>query len=100
MHIYDKMDSIVKQNIFVDSLNLVGITPFSHEKNPKSFDEEYQYSNPIDEAVEYAYCELMKPRGDFELIFPLKENINKYRKFFVENTETNEKFWKKIKEEE
>ena len=100
MHIYDKMDSIVKQNIFVDSLNLVGITPFSHEKNPKSFDEEYQYSNPIDEAVEYAYCELMKPRGDFELIFPLKENIDKYRKFFVENTETNEKFWKKIKEEE
>jgi len=43
-------------------------------------------------------CELTRPRGDYELIFPLKNNIDTYKKYFANiNTKENEIFWKKIK---
>ena len=100
MHIYDKMDRIVKQNIFVDSLNLVGITPFSHDEEQKTYDKEFEYEDKIEEAVDYAYCERERPKGDFDLIFPVKNNVNKYKEFFVEKTEVNERFWEKIQNEE
>ena len=37
MHIYDCMDKIIKTNLFIDALNIIGITPFSHERKYKSF---------------------------------------------------------------
>lgn len=96
MYIYDKMDNIIKTNLFVDTLNIVGITPFPHESNFKYFDKGI-YKSEINEIVENAFCELTRPRGDFELIFPLKNNINKYRKlFFSKNTKENLNLWSKV----
>ena len=99
MYIFDKMDKIVKEKIFVDTLNIVGIVPFSHDNKSEPFDEAYQYEDKVEEAVDYSYCELTRPRGDFELIFPLKDNIDIYRKYFRVNLPENEKFWEKIKNE-
>ena len=99
MYIFDKMDKIVKEKIFVDTLNIVGIVPFSHDIKSEPFDEAYQYEDKVEEAVDYSYCELTRPRGDFELIFPLKDNIDIYRKYFRVNLTENEKFWEKIKNE-
>jgi tubulin polyglutamylase TTLL4 len=96
MLIYDKMDKIIKTNLFVDTLNIVGITPFSHEKNFKSFDKD-TYKSKINDIVENAFCELTRPRGDFELIFPLKNNIEKYKKFFFRKvTKENKMLWDKV----
>jgi len=99
MVVFDKMDKIVKEKIFVDTLNIVGIIPFSHDNKSEPFDEVYQYEDKVEEAVDYSYCELTRPRGDFELIFPLKNNIDIYKKFFRVNLTENEKFWEKIKSE-
>ena len=46
--------------------------------------------------VEDALCELGRPRGKFELIFPLKENIEKYKKYFKIKLPENELLWKKL----
>ena len=99
MKIYDSMDKIIKTNLLVDSLNIVGIVPFSHERRFKSFDLDYIYKKKVNARVNNAYCELTRPRGDFELIFPLKSNINKYKKYFLEGESSENKiFWKKILE--
>ena len=101
MYIYDQMDKIIKVNLFVDTLNIIGITPFSHQKKNKSYDKDSIYNNKVTESINYAYCELTRPRGDFELIFPLKENIRKYRRFFFKNASPeNKMFWKMIKKDE
>ena len=52
----------------------------------------------VKESVENALCELTRPRGDYELIFPLSSNIEIYKKYFKNKIEENEIFWKKIKE--
>ena len=50
--------------------------------------------NSVEYNVQNAICELNRPRGDYELIFPLKENINKYRKYFKrKNNKENKMFW-------
>ena len=98
LHIYDNMDKIIKTNIIVDTLNIVGIVPFSHELKYRSFDLDSFYKKGEDDRVNNALCELTRPRGDFELIFPLKNNINKYRKFFLNEKENSENkmFWEQI----
>lgn len=93
MNIYNKVDIFIKTNLFVDILNIVGIIPFS-KKNFKTFDKEYKFKNKINESINNAFCELNRPRGDLELIFPLKDNINKYKKYFNNISDENEIFWK------
>ena len=92
------LDNIINTNVFVDTLNLVGIVPFIRNNDFKS-----KYIGllgmTVKEAVDNALCELNRPRGDFELIFPLKSNINIYKKYFKNNNQENEMFWKKIAEE-
>ena len=92
--IHNELDKSIKTNLIVDTLNLVGISPFSKNiifnKNKKlKIDVEYNVKN--------AFCELTRPKGDFELIFPLKDNINIYKKFFkARNNEENKLFWEEI----
>ena len=100
MLIYDNIDKIIKERIYVDTLNIVGITPFSHDENQEPIDDIYIYDDPVQEAVEFAFCELTRPKGNFDLIFPLKKNIDKYAKFFKKKGIENSKFWEKIKNEE
>ena len=38
-----------------------------------------------------ALCELERPRGDYELIFTTRKNIQKYKKFFGNTFEENKK---------
>ena len=97
LSVRNEVDKKVKGNLFIDTLNIVGIQLFSHQGEYKSFDKEYEYNNNSDELVDKAFCELTRPRGDYELIFPLKENIRKYEKYFVNNTIENIKLWEKVK---
>jgi len=97
IYFYNNIDKQVKVNLFFDILNIIGITPYSRKtikplnKNKKANDIEYNINN--------AYCELSRPRGKFELIFPTKENINKYSKFFSNISYENKMFWEKISKE-
>ena len=90
----EKKDKI---NIFIDTLNLIGIVPYSRgNEQPLNF--HYLNEDIISDNINNALCEFKRPRGDYELIFPTKENINKYKKYFIYNTEENKKFWEKILE--
>ena len=101
LFIYDRMDKVIKTNLFIDALNIIGIIPFSHGRKFKSFDKDFNFTNKANKLVDDAYCELTRPRGDFELIFPLKENIKNYSKLFFKKVSLeNRLFWKKIKNSE
>ena len=100
MHVFDKMDKVVKEKIFIDTLNIIGMIPFSHDNKLETFDAIYKYDDKIEESVDYAYCELTRPRGSFELIFPLKDNIDIYKKYFNMFLFENERLWEKIKNDE
>ena len=94
---YNKYDKIIKSNLFVDTLNIVGISPFSHDKEHKLFDKGLSYEDKVEKRVDDAFCELTRPRGDYELIFPLKDNIDTYKNFFFKNKgKENILFWEKI----
>jgi hypothetical protein len=97
--ISDENDGILKSNLLVDTLNIVGIVPFSHQKFFRAFDKD-SYGNKIRDIVNISYCELTRPRGDFKLIFPLKENIKKYRRMFLKGTtRENKDFWNIIQKD-
>lgn len=81
MIIYSIVENDIKMNIFKDTLNIIGIAPFSHSNN--SNDVESKFKNNFEETINLALCELTRPKGGYELIFPLKENIKKYQKLFL-----------------
>ena len=95
---YNKYEKVLKSSLFVDTLNIVGITPFSHDKKHESLDKDLSYKNNYEKRIDDALCELTRPRGDYELIFPLKDNIDKYKKYFLKKEGIeNTKIWKIIK---
>jgi len=63
-------------NIVADTLNIIGLRPNIESKKQKDL---------IKENGEESLCELDRPRGGYKLIFPLKNNVEKYKKFFLEN---------------
>ena len=70
-------------NIIPDILNIVGIVPFNHNETQQPLDKDiYIYDNEIEEIVDDSLCEFGRPRGMFELVYPLKNNIEKYKKFY------------------
>ena len=86
-------------NIISDTLNIVGVVPFSHDDSQEPMDNNiYYYNNEIEEIVDDSLCEFSRPRGLFELIYPLKNNINKYKKFFQNITKENKSLWNKLLE--
>ena len=102
----DINDRKLKPQLVADMLNIVGIIPYSHEyndnfkpweDNENMFPYYYNEKERIRFNVDEALCELGRPRGKFELIFPLKENIDKYSKFFKLNLIENNLFWEHIK---
>ncbi len=95
MTIYTEFERPNKTNLFLDTLNLIGITPYSRKSGKPLFNE-LIFTNEIDNNINNALCELERPRGDYELIFPTKETINVYKKYFKYNTEENIKFWQII----
>ena len=97
LRIIDKEDKIINEKLFIDTLNIIGIVPFSHDEKGEPLDEVYNYDNPVNELVEDAFCELTRPKGSYDLIFPLKKNIDKYKKFIKRKLPENELLWEKIK---
>ena len=88
---HNQLDKPIKTNLLVDTLNLVGISIFN--KNI-AFYKKKEIKNSVEFNVQNALCELQRPRGDYELIFPSKENIDTYKKFFKgRNNDENTMFW-------
>ena len=95
MKIHSILQKEIKSNLFVDTLNLIGIILYS-KKLKEPINKKSKFKREIDDNINNAFCELERPRGSYELIFPKKENINKYKKYFIYNTEENEIFWSKL----
>ena len=95
MEIHNNVEKENKTNLFVDTLNLIGIVPYS-KKTKEPLNMNLKYIEDIKDSINNAFCELERPRGGYELIFPKKENIIIYKKYFVYNTEENKIFWSKL----
>ena len=90
----------IYDHIFSDILNIVGIIPYNHEKLNQSFDvvnNQELYKSEIEENVEEAICEIGRERGMFELVFPVKNKVNTYKKYFGNKLkEENKILWENI----
>ena len=104
----DINDRKLKPQLVADTLNIVGIFPYSHDYNDgfapfdnKNDNGDVNKNNEqkrIAGVVNSSICEFGRPRGRFELIFPLKENYNYYKKFYKDNKYADEMLWKKLNE--
>ena len=93
----DEIDLKIKSQVVTDLYNIIGIVPFKKDLNDNEpLDEVTYYKDRVQEAIDNSICELERPRGGYELIFPLKENIDYYSKF-VKADEVNLKFWDYIR---
>ena len=98
----DINDRKLKPQLVADCLNIVGITPYSHDYKDDFINYENKYYekngniDEIEDNINNSICELGRPRGRFELIFPLKDNIQYYRKFFSKDYKENNMFWNHI----
>jgi hypothetical protein len=89
----------IYENIIADTLNIVGVVPFAHDETQQPLDNNsFLYDDKLEEILDDSLCEFSRPRGLFELIYPLKDNINKYKKFYDNITEENKLLWNKLLE--
>ena len=80
-------------NIVADTLNIIGLRP----KNLNIANEPRKEKDLLKENLEESLCELDRPRGGYELIFPLKNNVDKYKKFFGDNIPKEDlELWKEL----
>lgn len=86
-----KASEIIYEKILVDTFNIIGIKPYDRGEKIKR--DVLKTEDKIKENID----ELKRERGGFELIFPLKENIDKYRRFISKPSELNVKIWDYIK---
>ena len=87
-------------NLIIDSLNIVGVVPFSHDEEQKSLFENKKDGknvNDLDDRINNVLCEINRPMGQFQRIFPNKDNVDKYKKYLDKISKENEKLWEKIK---
>ena len=95
----DKMDLVVKSELMKDMWNIIGIEPYSHIKEPKLLDDVFIYSNLTEELVDRSLCEFERAKGSrLERIFPIKDNIEYYKKFIKKPSPEDFLLWKKINE--
>ena len=77
----DINDRKLKPQLVADCLNIVGITPYSHDYKDDFVNWENQYyekfgeegPDELEDLINNSICELGRPRGRFDLIFPLKK---------------------------
>ena len=82
-------------NIVADTLNIIGIRP----KQLDIVGEKKSKEELLKENLKDSFCELDRPRGGYELIFPLKNNVEKYKKFFGNNiTDEDKELWEQLNE--
>ena len=99
LSIHNKVDLFIKTEYLVSLINMLGIIPYSHN-NYTSFDEIYNYTNTIEEIIDDSICEFERSEGSLQRIFPLKNNIDKYKKYFSDPGELNLKLWERLKDYE
>ena len=100
----DINDRKLKPQLVADTLNIVGITPFSHDYKDDFANWENKYyekfgkegPDELEDDINNSICELGRPRGRFELIFPKKDNIDYYKQFFSKEYKENVLLWKHI----
>ena len=91
------VDIKVKSKLITDILNIIGIVPFAHDDTQEPMDKDiYHYDNLTEEIVDDCLCEFSRPRGMFELVYPLKENVNKYEKFYEKVSPESKLLWNKL----
>ena len=82
-------------NIIADTLNIVGIKVNKTSKRNNLMDNKQSLKDIINDEL----CELERPRGGYKLVFPLKENINKYSKYYLNDIPDEDlELWKYLKE--
>ena len=92
---YDKINKMNKIGFTTDILNILGIIPFDHSNNnPLENNDKCIFKDKIEEKINNAFCEFYRPKGNLERIFPIKENLAYYKKFFVKKYKENEELWK------
>ena len=73
--------------------------PFAHDDTQEPMDKDiYKYDNITEEIVDVCLCEFTRPRGVYELIYPLKDNINKYKEYYEKILPESELLWNKLLE--
>ena len=93
----DINDRKLKPQLVADCLNIIGIISFSHDyKDDFETYDKYNIKDEMEDNVKNSICESGRPRGRFDLIFPLKENINYYKQFFSTEYKENTLLWKYI----
>ena len=90
------VDVKVKSKLITDIINIIGLVPFTHDKREKPLDKDNYYMSSIEEAITESLCEFERPTGGFERIFPLKENIEKYKIFIDKPGEQNLNLWEEM----
>ena len=93
---YTKVDSIIKTKLLTDLENILGIIPYNHI-NGKCFDGDYLSQSFVKEKVERAICEISRFSGGFERVFPIKSNVDYYKKFFSNVSQENLLLWERLK---
>ena len=99
----DINDRKLKPQLIADCLNIIGIIPYSHDykdgfapfdnqDDNNEFNEDDE-EKKINSVIKNSLCEFGRPIGRFDLIFPLKENINYYKKFFKRDYKENKFLW-------
>ena len=96
LHCDMDVDLKVKSKLITDILNIIGLIPFTHDKRIKPLDKDNYYMSSIEEAITESLCEFVRPTGGFERIFPLKDNIDIYKKFIDKPGEQNLNLWEEM----
>ena len=91
-----ELDLKVKSKLLTDIFNIIGAIPFSHDGKFIPMDKPNEYKDEIEEGVIESLCEFERPSGGFERIFPLKNNINIYKKFLEQPGNENLALWNEM----
>lgn len=94
MELYDKVNKKNKIGLSTDIFNILGIIPFDHSSNLPLEKNICNFKKEIEEKLNNAFCEFNRPNGNLERIFPVKETLSYYKKFFVQNYKINDELWK------
>ncbi|OUM70388.1 hypothetical protein PIROE2DRAFT_56863 [Piromyces sp. E2] len=88
-----------KYQLMYDIFNIIGLIPYSHIDG-HALEGECTYENSVMEAVDQSICEFTRPLGGFERIFPVRETLPTYKKYFKKITSNNQALWEKIQKGE
>ena len=94
---YDDVNRKNKIGISTDMLNILGIIPFDHSNEIPEGNLSCKFNNKIEEMINNAFCEFYRPQGNLERIFPVKETLTYYKKFFLNKYKENLELWKLLK---